>query len=352
VVPRIGGAFDLFGTGKTAVKGNWGIYMSGQGPGFAQNYNPSFPATDTRTWTDLNRDDIAQENEIGPGSATFGIRRNQNMDPDVKRPYQHLWDAGIQHEVRAGFALSVTFAQRNVYQELWTDNLAIAPSDYILLSVPDPRGNGQTLPVYNLPANKFGLINELDTNSSLNTRVYRGVDVGINVRIAGGGVINAGTSTGRSTSVACEVENLNSLRFCDQSLYDTPLQTSFKMSGSYPVPFFGLRVSGMFQSLPGAERSITYQVTRTLLPTLTAASVNVRLNEPGTVYNQRVNQLDFTLSKSFKRGNLDVRPQLTLFNALNANPATSVINAYGSSLDNISAVLNPRLLQLGVTVKF
>ena len=45
-------------------------------------------------------------------------------------------------------------------------------------------------------------------------------------------------------------------------------------------------------------------------------------------------------------------PQLTLFNAFNANPATTVINVYGSSLDNISAVLNPRLLQLGVTVKF
>ena len=106
-------------------------------------------------------------------------------------------------------------AQRNIHEELWTDNLAIVPSDYILLSVPDPRGNGEMLPVYNLPANKFGLINELDTNSSLNTRVYRGVDVGINVRIAGGGVINAGTSTGRSTPFACEVENLNSLPFCD-----------------------------------------------------------------------------------------------------------------------------------------
>ena len=50
VVPRIGAAY-LFGNGRTAVKGNWGIYMSGQGPGFVQNYNPSFPALDTRTWT-------------------------------------------------------------------------------------------------------------------------------------------------------------------------------------------------------------------------------------------------------------------------------------------------------------
>jgi hypothetical protein len=151
--------------------------------------------------------------------------------------------------------------------------------------------------------------------------------------------------------LTCDVENLSSLRFCDQSLYDTPLQTNFKASGTYPLPY-GLRLSGVFQSLPGAERAITYQVTRTLLPTLTAASVNVRLNEPGTEYNQRVNQLDFSLARSFKRGKVDVRPQVTLFNAFNANPATSVINAYGSSLNNISAVLNPRLLQLGVIVKF
>jgi hypothetical protein len=351
VVPRIGGAYDLFGNGRTAVKGNWGMYMSGQGPSYVQSYNPTFTATDTRTWTDFNNDDVAQENEIGPGGTTFGIRRNQNPDPNIERPYQMLWDIGIVREIVPGFGLSVSFAQRNVYKELWTDNLAINSSDYILLSVPDPRGNGETLPVYNLPANKFGLVDELDSNSSLNTRFYRGVDVSASVRFPGGGSLNAGTSTGRSTSIACEVENLNSLRFCDQSLYDLPLQTNFKMSGSYPL-IYGLRLSGMFQSLPGAERAITYQVTRTLLPTLTAASVNVRLNEPGTLFNQRVNQLDLTLSKSFKRGNLDVRPQVTLFNALNANPATTVTNVWGSSLDNISAVLNPRLLQLGVTVKF
>ena len=54
-----------------------------------------------------------------------------------------------------------------------------------------------------------------------------------NVRFPGGGSLNAGTSTGRLASFTCEVENLNSLRFCDQSLYDMPLQTNFKMSGSY-----------------------------------------------------------------------------------------------------------------------
>jgi hypothetical protein len=351
VVPRIGGAYDVFGNGRTALKGNWGIFVAGQGPNYVSTYNPSFTATDQRTWNDLNGDDIAQENEIGPGSATFGVRRNRNPDPDVKRPSQMVWDFGVQHELRPGIGVSVTYAQRNFRDDLWTDNLAIAPSDYILLSVADPRGSGQTLPVYNLPLDKFVLVDELDTNTNENTRVYRGVDVGLNVRFPGGGAITAGTSTGRTTERNCQVENLNSLRFCDESQYDVPLRTNFKMSGSVSLPY-AIRLSGMFQSLPGAERSIIYQVTRSQLPSLTFASVNVRLNEPGTEYMERVNQLDLTLARSFRRGNVEVRPQLTLFNAFNANPVTSMTNTWGSNLGRVVAVLNPRLLQLGATLKF
>ena len=174
-----------------------------------------------------------------------------------------MWDVGIQHEVRPGFGVSVSYAQRNFYEISGPTTWRSSASDYILLTVPDPRGNGQTLPVYNLPPHKFGLVNELDTNSALNTRVYRGVDVGGSTcGSPGGGTLNAGTSTGRSTSSTCEVENLNSLRFCDQSLYDIPLQTNFKLSGSYPLPF-GLRLSGISRACP-APSGITYQVTRTL----------------------------------------------------------------------------------------
>ena len=36
-----------------------------------------------------------------------------------------LWDLGIVREIVPGFGLSVSFAQRNVYKELWTDNLAL-----------------------------------------------------------------------------------------------------------------------------------------------------------------------------------------------------------------------------------
>jgi hypothetical protein len=352
VSPRFGAAYDLFGNGKTAIKGNIGIYLQSEGTGFANTYNPQIFSTDIRTWSDLNRDDIAQENELGPTSnLTFGIRRNQNADPDINRPYQWLGDIGIQHELRPGLAVAVGYNRRSYKELIWTDNLAISHSDYTLLTTPDPRGNGEPLPVYNLDRAKLGLVNELDTNSGVNTRVYNGFDVSFNYRLPKGGTIFGGTSTGHVIAGTCEVDDPNNLRFCEQGDYDIPMATQFKLAGSYPV-VWDLRVSATIQSTPGAERSIIYQVTRTQIPTLTQASVNVRLNEPGSEFNDRVNQLDFSVTRTFRSGRFVFRPEMSLFNALNANAVLTQTNTYGPALGNAITILPARLLRFGLYMDF
>jgi hypothetical protein len=352
VVPRFGVAYDLTGRGRTAVKGTVGLYVQSQGPGFPATYNPMVAAIDTRTWTDFNGDDIAQENEIGPPTnLTFGIRRNQNMDPNIKRPYQMVWDLGIQHEVLPGLGVSVSYNQRSFYNTTFTDNLALDPSDYTLMTVPDPRNNGQVLPVYNINRAKFGQVNELDTTSDQNTRVYKGVDFSFNMRMKNGASLYGGTSTGRTLSVSCLVEDFNNLRFCDQTQYDVPRLTLFKLAGTYPLPY-GVRFSGTFQHTPGADRGINYQVTRTLIPTLSQTSVNVRLNEPGSEFNDSINQVDLSITRGFRKGGIEARPELALFNLFNVNPVRTQNNTFGPSLGNVTAILNPRVLRLGLIVKF
>ena len=351
MAPRLGAFYDLSGRGTTAVKGTLVVHP-GYGTGFGEAYNPMITSTDQRTWTDLNRDDIAQENEIGPPSnTTFGVRRNTNPDPNIKRPYQWVWDVGLQHEIMPRIGVSVSYNQRTFSEIFWTDNLALDPSDYTLVTIPDPRGNGQTLPVFNIDRAKFGQVNELDSNSNLNTRMFKSVDFSFNIRVPGGGSVNGGTSTGRTVTSTCQVEDLNSLRFCDQTEYDVPYLTLVKLAGSYPLPY-GLRLSGTFQGIPATERVITYQVTRAQIPTLSQTSVNVRLNEPGSEYNDRVNQLDLSLAYSFKSRGLDVRPELALFNVFNANPVLTQTNVYGPALGQVTSVLKPRVLRLGVMVKF
>ena len=81
-------------------------------------------------------------------------------------------------------------------------------------------------------------------------------------------------------------------------------------------------------------------------------TVNVRLNEPGSVFLNRVNQVDFAISRDFQVGRGRVRPQIDIFNALNNNAITQVNTAFGPTLLQPQSVLNPRLIRLNVRITF
>jgi hypothetical protein len=272
------------------------------------------------------------------------------MDPDLERPYQLVWNLAVNHELLSNFGVAVTYTQRNFYRLNLLQNRAIPLSEYTLFEVADPRGNGEMLPVYSINRSVFGLVDQIDTNSTENSQVYRGVDLSFNWRFRGASVFG-GTSTGHSIAATCEVDNPNGIRFCDEAAYDIPFLTSFKLSGTVPLPY-EFQVSGVFKSQPGAERSISYQVTRTLLPQLTQASVTVRLNQPGSEYNDRLNQLDLTIARNIRNGRLVIRPELAMFNALNAAPVLTQTNVFGPNLGRVNSILNARLLRVGVLVKF
>ena len=85
---------------------------------------------------------------------------------------------------------------------------------------------------------------------------------------------------------------------------------------------------------------------------MTQSSQNIRLSEPGSTYNDRVNELDVNLTKSIRVNGVDVRPELGLFNLLNSNPVLGQVNTFGPTLDRVNTILAPRLIRLGVTVRF
>ena len=52
--PRIGAAYDLFGNGKTAIKGGINRYVAGASTTVAQTFGPAANFSTTRNWTDAN----------------------------------------------------------------------------------------------------------------------------------------------------------------------------------------------------------------------------------------------------------------------------------------------------------
>jgi hypothetical protein len=82
--------------------------------------------------------------------------------------------------------------------------------------------------------------------------------------------------------------------------------------------------------------------------------LNVPLIPPGVTPSDRINQLDVTVARSVKAGNVSFRPEIALFNATNNRAMLTVRsqNYLTSSYLQPSSVLQPRLVRIGLQVKW
>ncbi|OFW19560.1 MAG: hypothetical protein A3H97_24965 [Acidobacteria bacterium RIFCSPLOWO2_02_FULL_65_29] len=361
--PRFGLVYDVLGDGKTAVKAHVGKYVTAfSTTGFAEVYDPMVVQTDRRTWSDPNRDDIAQDNEIGPVQTPFNISgvTVRTPDPDIERPYQWEYNVGVQRELTNGLSISAGWVRREFRRLFWTDNVLTTFDDYTAVQILSPL-DGTSIPVYNLNVAKRGQVRQIDKNSDRNRRSYNGVDIGFTSRV-GGGNLFGGVNAGRQIATICEVDDPNNLRFCDQHDLDVPYLTQFKLAGMYPLPY-GVQLSGSWQGYPGAQFSgsgdvaepslnVNYIVDRTIVPTLTQSSVTVQLVEPGTKFLKRWNQIDVRLGRKFQFRNVNVQGQFDIFNLLNSSSILAVTQTFGPSLDRPTRILQGRLFAVGAQVNF
>ena len=167
-------------------------------------------------------------------------------------------------------------------------------------------------------------------------------------------VVQGGTNTGRTLIDQCfVVDSPQALLNCRNA---PPFQTQIKVLGVYPLPWYGIQTSATYQSIPGpqitASRTYTNAEVRGSLGRDLSSGVNgtvvVPLIAPGTMYGDRMNQLDFRVSKIFRLpGNRRIQANLDLFNALNASSVLAQNNTYGSSWLRPTNVIQGRLVKFG-----
>ena len=109
-----------------------------------------------------------------------------------------------------------------------------------------------------------------------------------------------------------------------------------------------------YTACPGNSASAGCMIGALVDPGMTVASLSVPLVAPMTEYGDRINQLDFSVTKTIKVAQTTIQPKFDLFNMLNVSPVYAVRSQnYGTmSYLQPSSILVGRVFQLGAVVKF
>jgi hypothetical protein len=370
VTPRLGAAYDLFGTGKTAVKVSLSKYLAGQslvgtGPSlvFGDALNPvqRLVRSTARSWNDANRNFVADCDLLNPnangecGQMTnrdFGSTRPGNSyDPEIlegwgHRSYNWQFSTGVQHELLPRVSVDVGYFRRWYGNFIVTDDRALTAADFDTFSIPAPShpdlegGGGYRISgLYDIKPARFGtpadnLVTFADKFGE-QIEHWNGVDVSLNARPQPGLTLIGGVSTGRTSTDNCEVAaalpevniagtTLTPLQFCH---VDAAFRTQAKLMGTYTIPRIDVQISGTWQNLPGAQVSANYNAPNAVVsPSLgrplagNNANVTVNVVEPGTMFGERRDQIDLRFGKILRFGRTRSTISIDIYNALNANP--------------------------------
>ena len=366
----------------------------------------------TRAWTDSNRNFVpdcelsnpAAQDVSASGGDVCGVLSNVNFGrnvltngfaPDILRgwgvrPSDWSVAASFQQQIGSRSSIDVTYRRRSFDGFTVLDNQSLEAPDLTPFSITapvDPRlpgGGGYVVDgLYDVVPEKAGQVNNLVTASTAYGRWYQyfnGIDVTVHARIGAGLTVVGGTSTGQTVADSCDVRaHLPELAtsMTGTSAFGgglitsavTPVSpychvafgvlTQFRGFSSYVVPGIDLELAAAFQNKPGPLLAANYAAPNSVVfPSLGrdlsggASNVTVNLIAPGSLYGDRINQLDVRVAKMVKIGRSRTRGALDVYNVANANTVLTYNNTFvpGGPWPQPLTVLSPRMFRISAEI--
>jgi hypothetical protein len=372
LTPRGGVAIDLFGDGKTAVKFNVGRYLEAAQNGglfIASRPTSRISTTASRVWTDTNgnfRPDCDLSNTAAQtvvGGDFCGAVPNTNFGKSVfdttqdpalfngwgVRSGDWQWGASIQRQIAPRVSVELSYLRRWLLNFVVTDNLAIAASDFDKFTINAPvdarlpNGGGYAIPgpLYNVNPSKASVAANnfvtLDTNyGSGQLQPSNAIALNVNARMRSGLVIQGGFNTNNTTFDYCSVRSAipeltivigpptlsPTNPYCN---YSTGWVTRFTALGSYTIPKIDAQIGGTIRSDQGSQLAANWAAPNSAIaPSLgrnlsnSAPTATVNLITPGTLYGDRVNELDLRLAKNIRIGRVRTNVGVDIYNVFNS----------------------------------
>jgi len=397
ITPRVGVAYDVFGTGKTAVKFNWGKYLA-----YASNdapYTSSNPAVTivssvtNRGWSDNNRNKIVDCNLLSAAAngecaaatgnfANFGQAGAATIvNPAILsgwgvRPSDKQATILIQQEIIPRLSGEFSYTHRTFSGFFVTEDLnrsvATGYETYTLTAPLDsrlPGGGGYLITVYTptaaaaaIPAKTY-LTSESDFGAERDSH-WDGFDITFNARLRSGLVASIGSSTGRAVVNTCATAT--KYNQVTTGLVNTelgpdprgcnnvePFQSTIRGLASYTIPKIDVLISATVRSQPPVLLAATagttaqWQVPNTVIQGVlghlpagalangtTTISIGDNVNR---IYgDSRRTQVDMRFAKVLKFGRTRSDIGIDLFNLFNTNYATAYNTTYVYNTDNVA----------------
>jgi len=315
------------------------------------------------------------------------------------RPWNWEFSTSVQHELLPRVSINAGYYRRIMGNFMVLDNEALSASDFLPFSVTVPTdsrlsNSGATLTgLYDQKATVLNR-NVVKSASQFGNQYqhWNGLDVSLDARLGNGVFVQGGVSSGKAVSDNCEIVasapealqlNLPAgvpspvanganvgfggvnalawtpLEFCHQ---ESPFLTGAKALGSYQLPWGGVRLSATYQSLPGPQVGANVIYTNADIAagrvqglgrnTFLANQATINVMQPGTVYGDRLNQIDFRATKIFKVGKGRLEADFDVYNLSNSDAILTQINTFGATWTRPTAVIQPRFVKFTARYDF
>ena len=362
-VPRLHAAFDMFGDGKSVIKGGWGqfVRMRTLNPEMAMA-NRNNRQTTIWTWRDLNgnRDYNPGEVNFDPNGGDFrsisGVT-NTIPNPDERQPKSDEFAISFERELTGTLSFRTTGIYARNYDLRRLLEVSRPPSIYnIPVTNRDPGVDGAlntaddpgtTITYWEYPASLSGLASSSTMMVNVpGSQVYKTFEIGGTKRM----------SRGWQANVSFAATKLDA-PFNDQQPADpnSEINTASdlweytaKVSGAYTLPF-DVMLAGNYERRQGTPQARQVQFTGGA----TIRSIVLNVEPLGSIRLPNTNLMDFRVSKrlTLPRGQ-SLEARFDFFNVFNANFVTGRNLRAGSNYLLPQAVILPRILQTGVTYNF
>jgi carboxypeptidase family protein len=407
--PRLGFTYDLQGTGKTLVRGNYAMYWGQVGTGgIASNINPVTRVSIRYPWVDLNHDSFVQANEImipNNNPANFlALTGNWNpaapaspatsntVDPNLKNDRTDEIIFGVDREIGAGFAVGANYIWRRYTNFQFVDTPGLEPADFVQTTFTPPantcpgadgnRINAATCPTVTIfvPAFQVSALSNLTNfTSDQYHRTFNGFEISARKRMSNHWLMNTsfaynstivsmngwagdsanGLPTSNLTGILPEDPTNRSARNGAQYDYLTSgsglgnvyinSKWLYKLSGLYNLPY-DVNVSAFLNARQGYPEE--FALNNASRPN-GAGTILVLLNPIGDTRLPNYANLDFHIDRPVRLGTARFVPTLDIFNVMNNNILQGVRTTQNAANANqVQAITAPRVLRFGIRVNW